>query len=353
MYREYLESKRWVRKEDDGKIVYSRGTATGDFFSIGKRNYLGMDTLVERTRGHFASRGYPEMPAKSVVSDEETLFIGAGVQAVMADPPAGAVFLAQPSVRMHALERIGRPGYSTSFTNICTEEVNASPEAHLSHLEEWFTYLSSLGIYINHLKLVENPTWGNGHVGGASLLVYYGGMQLGDAVYVDRWGGHTDPISDIGFGLERVAWAVAKYPNYFEGMASPLTLAAKPLQAIDALRTLTLMAMCGVETDNRGPGYRMRQLVQAYDRHTADLYPLHDIEEFSSFWGRFYPDTPRGWELEQKVLKELQKPLKQYLGRTFKMDAEGTLDACIRKMCAVKGSAAVDEKLRAYQESKR
>ena len=60
--------------------------------------------------------------------------------------------------------------------------------------------------------------WGTGTFSAIELFFVYGGLELGDAAYlsIPQATRPAIPISDIGFGLERIAWAVNKTGSYFD-----------------------------------------------------------------------------------------------------------------------------------------
>ena len=133
-----------------------------------------------------------------------------------------SMFVEQPCVRMQYQPSVAlQEGTSTSFVNVCTEQMGGSLEEHLLSANRWCTSLSKIGLHINDFVLVMRTSekdWGTGKFSALELFFVYGGLELGDAAYlsIPQANRPPIPISDIDFGLERIVWAVNKTVSYFD-----------------------------------------------------------------------------------------------------------------------------------------
>lgn len=203
----------------------------------------------------------------------------------------GKVFVAQPCVRMQFQSQVElQEGISTSFVNICTEQMGASFDEYLQSADHWCTALSKLGLHMNDFIVVMRTSqhnWGTGAFLVFELFFCYGGLELGDAAYLqipqpDR---PAILISDIGFGLERIAWAINKTESYFD-MLMPLTTAGTK-EMFDACRTVALLVLCGVQAANKGPGLQFRRFAKVLGEkyYGADLFGI--LPYYFDYWAQF------------------------------------------------------------------
>lgn len=321
-----LASHNWELKRESGKVYYEKkkcpipgiSLSKGTFRTLGKPRDVSLRVLLKETTGFFSSGGYTTLNAIPVVNTiEEPLFIGAGLQTVLnglSNNPASigtqARFLAQPSLRVGAIEKVGKvEGYSSSFVNICTEQVGASLRDHINHLDKWFGLLSKQGIYLGHCKLVEDPEWTGGTFSGKSLLLYYGDLQIGDAVYAKGVipGMGEVSISDIGLGLERVAWALNKTPKYYDVIGPFAEVRTKGVIAMDMVRSMTLMSLSGVEPSPKAQGYRFRQFVKRYIENSKENNPVSNIDTYSAFWSPLFTSVRQQEAARNQIVGEIHR----------------------------------------------
>lgn len=203
----------------------------------------------------------------------------------------GRLYIGQPSIRMQFQELISsHDGISTAFVNVCTEKAHETIDGHLLAVDHWLGALSGLGLHMKDVTLVSRSRtcdWGTGPFENHEIFFVYGGLELGDAAYavVPTKYGEPLPISDIGFGLERIAWALNKTERYYdllrpgEGRAS--------LEITDALRTLALLSLCGVQPSNKGPGLQLRRLAKLVceKQAGADIHGL--LTYYLRYWASF------------------------------------------------------------------
>ncbi len=174
--------------------------------------------------------------------------------------------------------------------NVCTEKMNATFDEHLQTVDHWCTILSKIGLHMNDFTVVMRTSendWGTGKFHSLELFFSYGGLELGDAAYllIPQSNRGPIPISDIGFGLERIAWAINKTDSYFDAL-TPLTLGG-PKEMLDSCRTLALLAGCGVQASNKGPGLQFRRFAKVLSEkyHGGDLY--HIFAYYFNYWAQF------------------------------------------------------------------
>lgn len=201
------------------------------------------------------------------------------------------VFVAQPCVRMQFQQHVeAQEGMSTSFINVCTETMGSGFFEHLQSVDHWFTILSKLGLHMNDFIIAMRTSindWGTGKFSALELFFSYGGLELGDAAYLlipqaDR---PAVAISDIGFGLERMAWAINKTDSYFNTLM-PWTVAGAR-EMLDSYRTIALLAICGVQAANKGPGLQFRRFAKVLGEkyYGTDMHGI--VGYYVDYWAQF------------------------------------------------------------------
>lgn len=313
---EFMAKREWQKKscEECGKIFFSKRNHKvgnpicgwgkcdkGDypFLNFSKRKkMLSSVEINTKIRDYFNSKGFLPTDPKNVANHEgQTDLIVAGVQ-VFDEVIHGnqsirkdELFLAQPCVRMQFQEQIkSGEGISTSFVNICTEKMDTNPNEHLQIVDHWFTVFSKLGLHMKDFTIIMRTSvnnWGTGEFPALELFFSYGGLEIGDASYfsLPRADQTMISISDVGFGLERIAWAINKTNSYFD-MLTPWT-SDNTKEMLDSCRTLSLLALRGVRPANKGAGLQFRRfaklLSEKYygnDIHRVLIYYFHYWEQF-------------------------------------------------------------------------
>jgi hypothetical protein len=129
--------------------------------------------------------------------------------------------------------------------------------------------------------------WGTGKFSSLELFFCYGGLELGDAAYlrIPQANRPAIPISDIGFGLERIAWAINKTESYFDILA-PLTVTGTR-EMFDSCRTIALLALCGVQAAPKGPGLQLRRFAKVLSEkyYGMDIYSI--LAYYFDYWAQF------------------------------------------------------------------
>ncbi|MDD4878303.1 MAG: hypothetical protein PHO02_04685 [Candidatus Nanoarchaeia archaeon] len=301
----YLSGHDWNKTAlGSGDIGYSKQRAFNsssglDFLDYSKKKgVVTLDQFVYKMNRFFSDAGFIEGHRDSVINNYkgDTLFVVAGIQ-FFCDYFHGKkgidtqkYFISQPVIRTKFRESVGE-GNVSSFVNICTVQCGASLEEHISAIDCWMNFLSSMGLYMGDfsLKLNKNYSrksgfWAN--TDGVVLKFYYGGLELGDAGLIFFKDKPDIQISDLGFGLERVLWAAAKTPN-FSDIIGPKPFSFENQYAImDSVRTATLLAASGMTESH----------VNQYGQFKKYLEPLSVENNFDSktlakhyfnFWAKF------------------------------------------------------------------
>jgi hypothetical protein len=377
----YFSKRHWKRKICPicESIFYTKRDIENceSYFCLGKYSFLNFPgkkrfikpvELFEEASKFFEKRGLRRVTPKNVVSSSsEILFIGAGIQAFSNELLKGSCpsefFLAQPCIRMKALKRVGViEGYSTSFVNICTEKRDVNIMDYLYSIDEWLDFLSSVGLYVGYLTLREKLNWKGRAMEGISLLLQYGGLEIGDAVYIYHFTQQNNTqiqqeitISDVGLGLERVCWALNKTASYFDAIGPISEVFYGNIVSIDALRTMTLMAASGVLPSNNNHGYQFRKISKNYHL-SHNLIPSSHIAYYYNFWNKF-TSLPISLEDVQNIIsKELYRNFNlnlfknlgiQFDSISYETEIEETLNKLIK--CGVD----IDELRKIYKELKK
>lgn len=247
---------------------------------------------------HFVSAGFGLATPRNIANlDGETDLVVAGVQ--MFDGvihrnqviPEDKVFVAQPCVRMKFQQYVeSQEGISTSFVNVCTEKMGGTFDDHLQNLDYWLTALSQLGLHMNDFIVVMRTSdndWGTGKFSSLEIFLNYGGLELGDAAYmlIPQPKRVSIPISDIGFGLERIAWALNKTNSYFDMLTPWASEGSREM--FDSCRTLALLVLCGVQAANKGPGLQFRRFAKVFSEkyYGKDVYNV--LAYYFDYWTQF------------------------------------------------------------------
>lgn len=266
------------------------------FHSFPKRKkILSPRQINEKLRQYFDSEGFSSTEPLNIANAKgKTDLVIAGVQ--MFDDVihrnqeimSGDMFVSQPCVRMQFQSQVeSSEGTSTSFVNVCTEKMGGKFSEHLQSVDHWFAVLSKLGLYMNDFTVVvrnsEND-WGTGKFSSFDLFFSYGGLELGDASYflIPQSGRSDITISDIGFGLERIVWAVNKTDSYFDTLIPWTATGAREM--FDSFRTMTLLVMCGVRPSNKGPGLQFRRFAKVL----SDKYYGFDVNDIVSYYFAYW-----------------------------------------------------------------
>ncbi len=304
-------------------------------------------SIIEK---HFTSLGFSSVPSKNISnSDGHTDLIVAGVQIFddiihqNKEAREEKMFVAQPSVRMQFQTQVqSQEGVSTSFVNVCTEKMGSGFDVHLEAVDHWCGVLSKLGLHMNDLVIIMRTSekdWGTGPFIALELFFVYGGLELGDAVYllIPQPSREALPISDIGFGLERIVWAMNKTKSYFD-VITPLTFDGTR-EMFDSCRTLALLALSGVKARNKGPGLQFRRFAKILSEkyYGEDIFQI--ILHYFDYWEQFTKLSVGKAEALQTVRLEVERFVNLKIGEMIKLPPprEETTEAYFNRLVYTHG----------------
>lgn len=246
----------------------------------------------------FAGRGYKRAPAVPLTGHgARHIFTGTAGQIFDRAIFRGRAYdtmpycVVQPVVRM---QTSSHDGFVRSFVNISLERLGASVADHLRSFEDYLDFLSHLGTYAGDLRIrvyEDRPDWGTGPFRSAVIGVHHDGLEIGVLNYftgIPQDGRATLTMSDISFGLERVAWSLNRSHRFIDtvGPATEL-LRATPHDLLDAYRTIVLMMQNGVMPERRTQaGSKLRSIF------LSSLCPVTPIrldlvEYYYHWWANF------------------------------------------------------------------
>lgn len=274
-----------------------------DYGFVARRDrvrYRAPAEVLATIRSGMAGMGFTEATVADMVGPTgETFFVIAGVQVFDAvlrgdAPPTREAFLVpQPCVRVKSLDKVGRKaGISSSFVNLCTEELDGSLADYLRHLDSWLAVFGELGMDADGLALIVEPDlFTRGTFEYRTVNVNYYGFELGEAIILAAAGEcPVGTILDFGFGFERIVWAANEADSYFTLIGTPSLALSGRHRLVDFVRTMTLLAAAGLTAANQGPGYVLRKLAKlavAEGGRDADLEPL--ISHSHDYWRTLVP----------------------------------------------------------------
>ena len=211
-------------------------------------------------------------------------------------PPKKQVICVQPVIRLQGKDQVGvTPGFSTSFLNVAPLWWQATPQQHVQSIHIWLDCLSSLGLFVSDFTFVfdhQANDWGMERpVHSMMLYAFYRGLELGviNYFYDIESDGSGCALSDLSFGIERIAFAINK-TNFFDAvgpLSQVLDGSGKSILKCDTVRTMVLLSGSGVTPSNKAHGYRMRGLANRYEQSfsSGELQLL--IPYYYTQWSRF------------------------------------------------------------------
>lgn len=210
-------------------------------------------------------------------------------------------FLPQPVVRFTGQrDEHGAllPGFATSFVNISIVEPITTVHEHAALIDTWIGTLSHLGFHAQHLTISGSlATWHRTPVAGITLRFHHQDRELGDAVLL--WN-HQDPsklATDIGSGLERLAW-LRTHQSWTTVVYDTFAQQADP-RTLDAVRTATLIVGTGIHPAPHGPGNAIRRLLRP--EHADGLGLSRIVRWAHDYWSTIQP-LPVPWHEVCRIL---------------------------------------------------
>jgi len=248
--------------------------------------------LLDRLESAFAERGVARAAALPLRWRRETDLTISAIQAL--DPYLKhrkpyvyrAGYLPQPVVRFTGKRDTAghlEDGYLTSFVNVSRVEPVKTVDDHAAIVDDWIGVLSRLGLHARHLELVGNlGVWRRGTVDGITLHFRHAGLELGDIVLLWNAEDPSYMVTDLGTGLERLRWTIARrpWPNLIHGS---LAKCADP-DVLDALRTAVLLIGSGITPAARGPGSAVNRALRLITPDVAPLGVGAAVRVFHRYW---------------------------------------------------------------------
>lgn len=263
----------------------------------------------------FSALQYVQIPARRVFrKNERTLFASTSGQ-VFDDAiyhgksvTSRDVFCIQPVIRLQFADQVGTlEGVATSFLNIATDRWNSTAQQHIEAVDAWLNFLSKQGFYASNLAIkrryAEN-LWGDKTIHSEMLKFNYGGLELGVANYfldIPLPNETSATMSDISFGLERIAWAINKTTSYFDAVGPLSQTIRGKVVFMDTIRTLTLMSASGVDPSPHDHGSKFRALAKKVNGLTEGSV-LEVIEYYYAQWSRFIK-LPRKLQVVHHIIR--------------------------------------------------
>lgn len=359
---EFMTKRGWKEHECAvcGKTFFSKSSSVGiavcgwhlcDNGSYSFRTFVKRKKLVTPAEAstkmaeYFGSIGFKLVAPRNVANLEgQTDLIIAGVQMFDGiihqnqEIQEDRMFVAQPCVRMQFQQYVeAQEGTSTSFVNVCTEKMNVKIDEHLQIVDNWCTALSKLGLHMKDFIVIMQTSvndWGTGKFSALELFFSYGGLELGDAAYSLVPQAHHAPvsISDIGFGLERIVWAMNKTDSYFETLMPWTSDGSREM--FDSCRTLALLALCGVQASNKGPGLQFRRFSKVLSEkyYGREVYSI--LEYYFNYWSQFIKPSISRDAAVQLVRLEIDRFINLEVSEKLKLPSprDETTEAYLNRM---------------------
>lgn len=265
-----------------------------------RRSNVGLDDICSSLKSVFTEHGFHHHEPVDISNCiGSTIYIGNAGQIfdrqIFREEPVSCTpaLVLQPSIRLQRHGRIGKPdGFTTSFVNISSEQLDVDPFRHIQTVDLWMDFLSKIGLYMGDFTLkpeIEEASWGSrSGIKTHTLRFNYGGLEIGVCNYtiIPQNTRLAITQSDISFGLERVAWAINKNTRFYE-IIGPLNNALRGEdERMDAYRTTTLMASSGVRPGTNEQGSKLRSLARIYGSFEMDFNP-ELVRYYYNWWSKY------------------------------------------------------------------
>ena len=217
---------------------------------------------------YFEERGYSCQKPHPVAHNEETVFVSAGIQPILARYRKGdiqeskKIFIPQPVIRTQFASSVSE-GSSIAFVNPTSSGFNIREEEHEQLVNDWLELFYELGMKKADISTRQDcyeHAWGDLTVEGKRTFYYHKDIEIGDATFFtkvkkDGKSVGIESMSDLGFGLERLRWCANNKQGYFDlySDSSHLTPEVKA-----TLSVLALLTVNDIKPSNKNAGYRAR-----------------------------------------------------------------------------------------------
>lgn len=309
---DYFSSRGWQARVVGGGIEALKSV---DQKIAAPNRRIQPNTFLARLRATAFLRDFVARSPLSVINPSGVpLFTTAGLARLLLDP-GGAVgspklFVLQPCIRTQSFDSISEEHVClSSFVNVCTEWAGATPENHVQTLDGWLCALSAIGIYVGRLRvcILDSPWVKSGFVGWKTH-VYLGNVHIGDAIYIETnpVAPELGPISDIGFGFERLLFAACGTTTYSSSVLPPYSVDQFGFEYADAVRSLTLMSAAGVRSGSSGAGYYYRVLLRRLLKRGDAISVPSGIRHSYDWWLSFASFDNSVASVQQAIAQDLE-----------------------------------------------
>lgn len=222
----------------------------------------------EALKKYFAERGYKIETPQPVAHNEDTVFVTAGIQPILARYRRGEmenskkIFIPQPVIRTQFASSVAE-GSSIAFVNPTTSGFNITEKEHEQLVNDWIELFYELGMKKSDISTCHDyyeHNWGDLQVEGKRTFFYHKDVEIGDTTFftkVEKDGQNVgiESMSDLGFGLERLRWCANDKQGYFD-LYSDSSQLSPEVKA--TLSVLALLAVNDINPSNKNTGYRAR-----------------------------------------------------------------------------------------------
>ncbi|GAA3368741.1 hypothetical protein GCM10020367_08320 [Streptomyces sannanensis] len=253
--------------------------------------------LLATLQSAFADTGVPRAECLPLRWGRETELTISAVQAL--DPylkhrqpvPYRQGFLPQPVVRLTGQrDEHGnlRDGFLTAFVNASRIQTITDVSTYGTVLDEWLTVLSRLSLHARHITIHGNlKIWRRRQVAGITLRYDHASVPLGDIVLLWNADDPTYMAVDLGTALERLSWVRSRRPWHSVVHGDHARHTAP--DALDAIRTATLLLGSGIPAAQRGPGATVRRMAGRIQPAAAMTGLSQAIRIYHTFWSLVSP----------------------------------------------------------------
>lgn len=298
-----------------------------------KGRFVSVTEVLGRFRSYFESQGMVESVPCGISDGFNTELMSAGVQIFskefggLADFTERKTFVAQPCIRGSSGGSLLASG--SSFVNVCSEATSLSQEDHFNLVDLWVGFFSSIGLHASRLKLVhrdKKENWGFGDFESEQIFFVYMGEELGEASYSHQIStSEKSSLSDIGFGLERITWAVNWFRCDYTNLISNPGLSGSP-EMHDLARTTSLLIYSGITSDTKGPGGILRKLLKRTSQMCSKEEFLASVVYYKYFWEQFHSTLEVEYEQVLSIIeKEFDRKKIDALKSHFGVDSRNEM----------------------------
>ncbi|MFJ8470337.1 hypothetical protein [Kitasatospora sp. NPDC094011] len=219
-------------------------------------------------------------------------------------------YLPQPVVRMTGERNATgalRDGFLTSFVNVSRIEPITHQAEFTGILDHWLTVLSDIGLHARHITIHgHNAVWRRREVCGYTVHFRHLDLPIGDIVLLWNAEDPTRMAVDLGSGLERLAWARTRQ-SWWDLVLGRFATAGVAPDALDAIRTATLLVGSGISPAARGAGGVLRQVLAIVPADVAPLGVSALVRASHGYWSLTSPMAVPWPEVASAIEREIYR----------------------------------------------